>query len=87
VNENDGGYEHVLEYIPITTPTAETISKLSEIRPGEDYGDRKLVDTLPLTRSTSILSTSHRCYNCRSRDSSATSYQQKNMDSKDGVTH
>lgn len=43
MNEKDDGYEHVLEYIPIGTPTAETISKLSEITAGDDHGDRELV--------------------------------------------
>ena len=41
VHDKDDGYEHVYEYIPIGTPTAETISKLSAIKPGDDHGDRK----------------------------------------------
>ncbi|KAI0089844.1 SPOC like C-terminal domain-containing protein [Irpex rosettiformis] len=39
VHEKDGGYDHVSEYIPVGTPSSETISKLSEIKPGDDHGD------------------------------------------------
>ena len=42
VNTKDGGYEHVYEFVPIGTPTAETIAKLSELKPSDEHGDRML---------------------------------------------
>ncbi|KAI0344219.1 SPOC domain-like protein [Trametopsis cervina] len=39
VNMKDGGYDHVSEYIPIGTPSVDTIAKLSEIMPGDTCGD------------------------------------------------
>lgn len=40
VHQKDGGYEHVYEFIPIGTPNAATIAKISSIRPAEEIGDR-----------------------------------------------
>ncbi|KAI6022554.1 SPOC domain-like protein [Pisolithus marmoratus] len=39
VNEKHGGYEHVSEYIPISTPSARTLAKLDELEPSETAGD------------------------------------------------
>ena len=88
VHDKDDGYEHVYEYIPIGTPTAETISKLSAIKPGDDHGDRKEAShtlLIPLLRS--YLITSHRRSDCRNRDTSTIPHQQKDVDAKDGSAH
>ncbi|KAG8220208.1 SPOC domain-like protein [Butyriboletus roseoflavus] len=39
VNEKNGGYEHVSEYIPIGQPNAETLAKLDELQASETAGD------------------------------------------------
>ncbi|OCH84687.1 ku80-like protein [Obba rivulosa] len=39
VNEKNGGYEHVTEYIPIAQPDAGTLAKISAIQPSETTGD------------------------------------------------
>ncbi|GJJ08784.1 hypothetical protein Clacol_003003 [Clathrus columnatus] len=39
VNEANGGYEHITEYIPISQPGAETMTKLQNIRPSTVIGD------------------------------------------------
>ena len=41
VNEKQGGYQHIEEYIPIGTPNSGTLVKLDELRPSETYGDRE----------------------------------------------
>jgi hypothetical protein len=40
INEKNGGYENVSEYIPIAQPTAATLSKLDELQPSSVIGDR-----------------------------------------------
>ncbi len=43
INEANGGYDHVTEYIPIAQPNVNTLTKLQQLRPSEDcVGDRKL---------------------------------------------
>jgi ATP-dependent DNA helicase 2 subunit 2 len=42
VNAKNGGYENVVEYIPIGQPNAGTLAKLSELKPSSAHGDRKL---------------------------------------------
>ncbi|EMD41347.1 hypothetical protein CERSUDRAFT_146244 [Gelatoporia subvermispora B] len=39
VNEKNGGYEHVSEYIPILQPDVRTLAKISGIEPSETTGD------------------------------------------------
>ncbi|KAA1468434.1 SPOC domain-like protein [Dentipellis sp. KUC8613] len=40
INETNGGYEHVSEYIHVGQPNANTLSKLAALRPSEDtHGD------------------------------------------------
>jgi ATP-dependent DNA helicase 2 subunit 2 len=39
VNEAQGGYEGVVEYISIDQPNAQTLAKLDELKPSDDYGD------------------------------------------------
>jgi hypothetical protein len=40
INEKNGGYEHVTEYIPIAQPNAGTLAKLDELEPSTVIGDR-----------------------------------------------
>jgi ATP-dependent DNA helicase 2 subunit 2 len=51
INERNGGYEHVTEYIPIAQPNAGTLAKLDELEPSTVIGDR----TLPYTQYYSLL--------------------------------
>jgi ATP-dependent DNA helicase 2 subunit 2 len=37
-----GGYERVLEYIPIAQPNSGTLAKLDALEPSGDAGDREL---------------------------------------------
>ncbi|KAG6845292.1 hypothetical protein H0H87_011443 [Tephrocybe sp. NHM501043] len=39
INEQNGGYEHVSEYIPIAQPNAGTLSKLDLLKPTDSFGD------------------------------------------------
>ncbi|KDQ54942.1 hypothetical protein JAAARDRAFT_196318 [Jaapia argillacea MUCL 33604] len=39
INEKNGGYEHVSEYIPIGQPNANTLAQLSALEPSEITGD------------------------------------------------
>ncbi|CAL1697373.1 unnamed protein product [Somion occarium] len=39
INDKDGGYEHVSEYIPIGQPNANTLAKLSALQASEEHGD------------------------------------------------
>ncbi|KAF5361629.1 hypothetical protein D9758_007384 [Tetrapyrgos nigripes] len=39
VNSKHGGYDNVVEYIPIATPNAGTIAKLDKLKPSTVYGD------------------------------------------------
>lgn len=41
VNEKNGGYEHVSEYIPIGQPNAGTLAKLDALEPSSVAGDRE----------------------------------------------
>lgn len=43
VNAENGGYEHVFEYIPIGQPNAGTLAKLSELQPATEIGDRTFI--------------------------------------------
>jgi len=40
INDKNGGYENVSEYIPIAQPNAATLSKLDELQPSSLIGDR-----------------------------------------------
>lgn len=40
VNESNGGYEHVTEFIPIGQPNAQTMTKIKSIKPSTSVGDR-----------------------------------------------
>ncbi|THU87767.1 SPOC domain-like protein [Dendrothele bispora CBS 962.96] len=39
VNDRHGGYDNVVEYIPICTPNAGTLAKLDRLQPSSTYGD------------------------------------------------
>ncbi|EIW86315.1 SPOC domain-like protein [Coniophora puteana RWD-64-598 SS2] len=39
VNEKNGGYDHVTEFIPIGQPNATTLAKLDTLKPSETSGD------------------------------------------------
>ncbi|KAK7059233.1 ATP-dependent DNA helicase yku80 [Paramarasmius palmivorus] len=39
INDTDGGYENVMEYIPIGTPNAGTLAKLDQLTASDTYGD------------------------------------------------
>ncbi|KAI0039555.1 SPOC domain-like protein [Auriscalpium vulgare] len=39
INDKDGGYEHVSEFIPIGQPNAGTLAKLASLQPSETIGD------------------------------------------------
>ncbi|KAF8519214.1 SPOC domain-like protein [Gautieria morchelliformis] len=39
VNENNGGYDHVTEFIPIGQPNAQTMTKIKSIKPSTAIGD------------------------------------------------
>ncbi|EEB91298.1 hypothetical protein MPER_10362 [Moniliophthora perniciosa FA553] len=39
INDADGGYDNVCEYIPIGTPNAGTLSKLDQLTASDLYGD------------------------------------------------
>lgn len=41
VNESNGGYEHVTEFIPIGQPNAQTMNKIKSIKPSTAVGDRQ----------------------------------------------
>lgn len=41
VNETNGGYEHVTEFIPIIQPNAHTMTKIKSIKPSTTIGDRQ----------------------------------------------
>jgi hypothetical protein len=51
VNEENGGYDNVYEYIPVGTPSPATISKIAAIKPSKSVGDRKLFLVIFLTPS------------------------------------
>ena len=40
INNADGGYEWVLEYIPIAQPNGATLAKIDALKPTKEYGDR-----------------------------------------------
>ena len=40
INEANGGYENVTEYIPIAQPNASTLAKLASLKPSTVSGDR-----------------------------------------------
>ncbi|KAI0358783.1 hypothetical protein OH77DRAFT_1105096 [Trametes cingulata] len=40
INEENGGYEHVSEYVPIAQPNAGTLAKLQALEPSTVAGDR-----------------------------------------------
>lgn len=42
INEENGGYENVKEYIPIGQPNAGTLAKLQALEPSTTHGDREL---------------------------------------------
>ena len=42
INEENGGYENVKEYIPICQPNAGTLAKLQALEPSTTHGDREL---------------------------------------------
>ena len=46
INEKNGGYDHVSEYIPIAQPNANTLGKLQSLRPSTTAGDRTLLSNL-----------------------------------------
>lgn len=46
VNHQNGGYEHVTEYIPIGQPNAGTLAKLQALQPSTKVGDRKQIPSL-----------------------------------------
>ena len=41
INEENGGYENVKEYIPIGQPNAGTLAKLQALQPSTTHGDRE----------------------------------------------
>ncbi len=41
INDKDGGYDHVTEFIPIGQPNAGTLAKLSALEASTEVGDRK----------------------------------------------
>jgi hypothetical protein len=47
INTNNGGYEHVSEYIPIGQPNAGTLAKLDALKPSTVIGDRALISFNP----------------------------------------
>lgn len=63
INEKNGGYDNVVEYIPIGQPNAATLSKIDVIEPSEFSGDRmfppmswfKYILSLVLQQSTPLL--------------------------------
>ncbi len=40
INKQNGGYEHVTEFIPIAQPNAATLAKLQALEPSAVAGDR-----------------------------------------------
>jgi hypothetical protein len=40
VNDANDGYDHILEYIPIGKPNAQTLAKLDALEPSTITGDR-----------------------------------------------
>lgn len=40
VNDENGAYENVIEYIPIAQPNAATIAKIDALAPSTVFGDR-----------------------------------------------
>lgn len=40
VNDSNGGYEHVTEFISIGQPNAQTMTKIKSIKPSTSIGDR-----------------------------------------------
>lgn len=40
VNDENGDYENVIEYIPIAQPNAATITKIDALAPSTVFGDR-----------------------------------------------
>lgn len=43
VNAANGGYENVLEYIPIGQPNASTMAKINALEASTTCGDRRLL--------------------------------------------
>jgi ATP-dependent DNA helicase 2 subunit 2 len=39
INDKDGGYEHVTEYIPIAQPNSGTLARIDAIEPSTVAGD------------------------------------------------
>jgi hypothetical protein len=37
---DNGGYEHVTEFIPVGQPSAQTMTKIKSLKPSTDIGDR-----------------------------------------------
>jgi ATP-dependent DNA helicase 2 subunit 2 len=56
INQKDGGYEHVSEYIPIGQPNASTLAKIDELRASETTGDRKPALVMPSFPTHSFIS-------------------------------
>ena len=64
VNDQNGGYEHVAEFIPIGKPDAGTLAKLSTLEPSETSGDRTLPSQMTRINLTNIIILSHRRSDC-----------------------
>ena len=65
INEKNGGYEHVTEYIPIAQPNAGTLAKLDELEPSTVIGDRLSYFPCCHMLGNSDLIPSGRCSHCR----------------------
>lgn len=46
INERNGGYERVMEYVPIGQPNSSTLAKLQALQASEESGDRTLAGFL-----------------------------------------
>lgn len=60
INAENGGYENVLEYIPIAQPNASTIAKIDALQPSVTSGDR-MVSLICLHALQVISLFSYRC--------------------------
>jgi len=60
INAENGGYENVLEYIPIAQANASTLAKIDSLQPSASSGDR-MVSLICLHTFEVISLFSHRC--------------------------
>lgn len=66
INEQNGGYDHVSEYIPIGQPNAGTLAQIDALQPSSTCGDRMFtISAVCVVTELRGLLYSYRRFDCR----------------------